>query len=137
MAVRKAPSETEPSVCTLAASVARLTLASVTPGMPANDRSTRATHDAQVMPSIGSDHSLRSREPGESARLLFIRYLLCFEPHLRRMQEVSTLTSWEGQGVDESRSFDLFRPQLVIWCYFRYAFCTTSQRTRSEELWVQ
>src|SRR5450830_149937 len=43
---------------TLACSVAKLTLASLTPAMPLSAFSTRATHDAQVMPSTGKRHSV-------------------------------------------------------------------------------
>jgi hypothetical protein len=44
---------TASSTLSCARSVARLTLAAATPGTAARARSTRATHDAQVMPPIG------------------------------------------------------------------------------------
>src|SRR4249919_4153423 len=46
------------STCTVARSVARLTLASTTPSVRFRKRSMRLTHEAQVMPSIGSTISI-------------------------------------------------------------------------------
>jgi hypothetical protein len=49
------------SSVTVARSVARFTEASSTPGVFLRNRSMRATHDAQVMPSMGSSSSIGRR----------------------------------------------------------------------------
>jgi hypothetical protein len=55
---------TSPRALTLACSVAKLTLTSCTPGTSASERSTRATQDAQLMPSIGNCHSVSAAAAG-------------------------------------------------------------------------
>ena len=49
------------STVTVARSVARFTFASTTPSVLLRNRSMRLTHDAQVMPSIGSTISIGGR----------------------------------------------------------------------------
>src|SRR5712692_1304957 len=51
---------------TAARSVARLTLAASTPGMRLNERSTRATHEAHVIPSIAMSSFLAAVGIGDS-----------------------------------------------------------------------
>src|SRR5258706_16309651 len=54
---------TDSFALTVAASVARFTLASSTPGTLLSARSTRATQEAHVIPSTGKDHCRGAVEP--------------------------------------------------------------------------
>ncbi|MCY1173639.1 hypothetical protein D9M73_138060 [compost metagenome] len=77
-AARNAFRATPLSARTVAASVARFTFASLTPGIAERAFSTRLTQDAQVIPSTGKVQSVLPDALGWSAVAVFTVFLICF-----------------------------------------------------------